>query len=281
MRSRCHLPSPGRRHHVYEHNDIRKRAAAHRGACSGAAPFAPSPFARGDYGGTAVREFAVALDGGDGERSFQAFLATPEAPPLAELPDLGALLDDHARLEAMPPRASAAGSSSWPGQGRHPRPRLDRGARQLRLRDAPPDPVRRWFADRGVAATRPAHILTGYERDHPGESLLIAFSLARSPLRVFRIGLILSLLVIPKRDWLAAVRDLRQAYERGLRSSVSTSVRWRKLLPLRSTRSSGDSGSLRSSAHPEGLWHPAPTAGMGADRSSSRGAGSDVSSAAV
>lgn len=215
-------------------------------------------FARKDYSGTSVQEFAVALDGGDGERAFQSFLAAPEAPRLlAELPDLGGLLDDHARLEAMAPGSLGRRFLELARRDGIQVRYLTEGARQLPDYAALlPDPVRRWFADRGVAAHDLLHILTGYDRDEPGESLLIAFCLPRSPFRVFRIALVLSLLVIPKRHWLAAVRDLRRAYERGRRASVSPSILWEELLPLPIEEARRRLGiAPLESAHPEGLWH--------------------------
>ena len=216
-------------------------------------------FARRDYSGTSVQEFAVALDGGDGERSFQSFLATPEAPRLlAELPDLGGLLDDHARLEAMAPGSLGRRFLELARRDGIQVRYLTEGARQLPdYATLLPDPARRWFADRGTAAHDLLHILTGYDRDEPGESMLIAFSLPRSPLRVFRIALVLSLLVMPKRHWVSAARDLRRAYVRGRQSSVSTSVLWEELVPLPIDEVRRRLGIAPfETAHPEGLWHP-------------------------
>lgn len=216
-------------------------------------------FSGKDYDSVAIQEFALALDGGDGERSFQAFLATREAPRLvAELPDLAGLLDDHERLAALPPGSLGRTFLALAKRDGIRVRDLTEGARQLPDYAALlPDEVRRWYADRGIAAHDLLHILTGYERNEPGESLLIAFSLPRSPFRIFRIALVLALIMTPKRQWLDFVRDLRRAYARGRASSVSPSVPWEELLPLPINEVRRRLGiAPLASVHPEGLWRP-------------------------
>jgi ubiquinone biosynthesis protein COQ4 len=216
-------------------------------------------FSRENYDSVAIQEFAAALDGGDGERSFQSFLATADAPRLlADLPDLAGMLDDHERLAALPPGSLGRAFLELAKRDGIRVRDLTEGARLLPDDGSlHPDEARRWFGDRGIAAHDLLHILTGYERDHPGESLLIAFSLPRSPFRIFRIALILSLFATPKRQWLGFVRDLRRAYLRGREAAVSTDVAWEKLLPLPIDEARRR---LRiaplGNAHPYGLWRP-------------------------
>jgi ubiquinone biosynthesis protein COQ4 len=216
-------------------------------------------FFRRNYDSVAIQEFAVALDGGDGERSFQSFLATEEAPRLiAALPDLAGLLDDHERLAGLPPGSLGRIFLDLAKRDGIRVRDLIEGGRQLPDYESRlPDEVRRWYSGRGIASHDLLHILTGYERNEPGEALLIAFSLPWSPFRIFRVALVLSLFATPKRQWLAFVRDLRRAYARGRASSVSTTVPWEELLalPIDEVRRRLGIAPL-ARVHPAGLWQP-------------------------
>jgi len=216
-------------------------------------------FRRRQYDGTTIQEFAVALDGGDQERSFQELRADAgSARLLRELPDLPALLDDHERLAAMP-----AGSLGRAFVDVARRDGISVGALTESARQLPdyaellPDPQRRWFADRGIAVHDLLHVLTGYERSEPGEGLLLAFSIPCYRNRVLRVGLVLALLVVPKRSWLPFVRDLGRAWRRGRAACASDRVPWEELLPLPVAEAQRRLGiAPTAETHPAGLWTP-------------------------
>lgn len=218
-------------------------------------------FARRDYDSVAIQEYAAALDGGDSERSFQRFLREPTASALlSRLPDLPARLDDHETLAAMPEGSLARAFLALAERDGIRVRALTESARKLPdYAEILPDPERRWFADRGIAAHDLLHVLTDYGRDEPGESLLLAFSLASFPARVLRISMLLSLLATPKRQWLAFARDMMRARQRGRQSSVSGGTEWEKLLPLPIDEVRRRLGiTPLAIAHPQGTWRRRP-----------------------
>ena len=82
----------------------------------------------GNYDSRLIMDYAVALEGDDGERGFQDFLAQPGARELdRDRPCLAAIMDDWDRLEQLRKR---------------PGPRLSRVARRDRIRVGDPWPAR-------------------------------------------------------------------------------------------------------------------------------------------
>jgi ubiquinone biosynthesis protein COQ4 len=218
-------------------------------------------FARRDYDGLAIQEFAVALDGGDQERAFREFCAEPaSARLLGERPDLPALLDDHERLAAMPADSLGRAFLEVARRDGISVRALSESARRLPDYDELlPDSERRWFADRGIAVHDLLHVLTGYDRDEPGEALLVAFSVPRYPVRVLKVALALSLLIIPKRSWLPFVLDMRRAWRRGRAALARDSVAWEELLALPVEEARRRLAiAPTAEAHPHGLWRLRP-----------------------
>jgi hypothetical protein len=83
-----------------------------------------------------------------------------------------------------------------------------------------------------VASHDLLHVLTDYERDEPGELLLIAFTHAFAPQRVLPIGFALGLLGAPASRLPAFLRDALRAWCRGRRARIRCSTPWEQLLRL-------------------------------------------------
>jgi len=209
------------------------------------------------YSSEAIMDFALALEGDDGERGFQELIACPEGIALArEGACLATLLDAESALAAMPEGSLGraylalaqrdrirvgdlvAGTSAWPDE-------LERA----------PDPWRRWFRDRATAAHDLLHVLSGYDRDRAGETALLAFAIGCNPKRVLRVSLALALLVAPKRRSPALIRYLYRAWRRGQEARIPRATRWEALLPLPLAEARARLGiRAASEVHPEGVW---------------------------
>ena len=212
---------------------------------------------RGNYDSRLIMDYAVALEGDDGERGFQDFLAQPGARDLEhDRPSLAAALDDWGMLARLP-----AGSLGRAYLALARRDRIRAGdlvAGSYALPDEhelAPDPLRRWYRDRMVAMHDLLHVLTGYDRDRAGELLLVAFTLAFAPMRVLRIAIVLGPFAIPLRALPGMLRDLRRAWRRGRAARISRATPWEELLPLPIAEVQER---LRiapeRAAHPRGIW---------------------------
>ncbi len=189
---------------------------------------------RHGYDDRAAMEFKQALEGDEVEQAFQRFLADPASVALLRSrPVLADALDDWDRLATLPDGSL--------GRRYH-----DLAARDgIRARDLVAadealtseqgglrDPVRAWLNARQVASHDLLHVLTDYERDVPGELLVIAFTHAFNPKRIFPVSFLLGLLGVPPRHLPAFLVDAFRAWRRGRRSSIGGATHWETLLTL-------------------------------------------------
>ena len=189
---------------------------------------------RHGYDDRAAMEFKQALEGDEAERAFERFLADRGAE---------ALLDSLAVL--------AEDLDDWATLGKLPEDSLGRRYRDLAVRDGirardltaadeaiateisgPRDPIRMWFRTRQISSHDLLHVLTDYERDVPGELLLIAFTHAFNPKRIFPISFLLGLRGVPKRHLIAFLIDAARAWRRGRTASIGGGTPWEELLRL-------------------------------------------------
>lgn len=181
-----------------------------------------------------IMRFNAALEGDDAERAFQAFLGEPGATRLLrDRPRLDAILDDFEALSRLP--EGSLGRTYLRLAERDQIRVTSLVEAELGLPEVAaclPDPVRRWFRARGVASHDLLHALTGYEREPRGELQIIAFSLAVSPKRVFRVGLLLGLIGTAPRAWPDTLRAILLAWRRGRAAGIPRSVQWEALLEL-------------------------------------------------
>lgn len=135
-----------------------------------------------------------------------------------------------------------------------------------------PDALRRWYRDRMVASHDLLHVATGYDRDRPGEILLLAFTHAGTPKAVFRVAIGLGMLSVPLRWWPTFAIDVGRAWRRGRAAQVPRSTPWEELLPLSlvevrrrlGIRPLAESHAGRIwRADPEGAWRRIPAAQAG------------------
>jgi ubiquinone biosynthesis protein COQ4 len=182
----------------------------------------------------AALDFALALEGDDGERSFQQFLGEPGAEDLLrERPRLEQLLDDFAALAKLPDGSLGRAYLALAERDDiRVTGLVDANQAQPDEPERAPDPVRRWFRSRMTASHDLLHVLTGYERDRPGELLLLAFSHAIAAKTVFRVSLSLGAFAVPWRHKLAFPIDLVRAYRRGRATNIPRATPWEELLAL-------------------------------------------------
>jgi ubiquinone biosynthesis protein COQ4 len=90
------------------------------------------------------------------------------------------------------------------------------------------DPARQWLIDRLTVLHDLWHIISGYATQPRGEAAIVAFSYAQG-LNYRPIPFFMALSVIMK---VARIRELRQAYRRGRRTSALILQRYEELLPL-------------------------------------------------
>ena len=182
----------------------------------------------------AALDYAAALEGDDGEHSFQAFLADPAAAALLrERPRLELRLDDFEALARLPSDSlGRAYLALAERDGILARGLIAANQAQPDARELAPDEVRVWFRARMTASHDLLHVLTGYGRDRPGELLLLAFTEALMPKTVLRVSLALGTLAVPLRHKAAFGLDLVRAYRRGRAARIPPSTVWDKLLQL-------------------------------------------------
>ena len=214
---------------------------------------------RGDFSDDLMMNYALALEGDDGERGFQAFRTEPGAHDLERnRPDLPATLDDWEQLSRLPKQSLGR---AYLALARRDGIRVgDLVAGSLTVQDEherAPDSLRRWYRDRIVARHDLLHVLTDYDRDRAGELQLVAFSLGVgvTPTRVYRVGIVLALLGVPPRILSGFARDLWRAWRRGISARIPQAARWEDLLPLpvEQVRARLGVAPLRD-VHPKGVW---------------------------
>ena len=186
-----------------------------------------------------VFELNAALDGGDLERQFQAFLGEPGAADLlAEGRDLLACLADRDALRALDPESLGATYLRVMEAAGYEADGLEQAADQVdAFAELHPGRARTWFASRQTAAHDLLHVLTGYGQDVAGEAALMAFSDGIAPrgarLKVNRFGLVSSLVESPRASRRMAARFCFQARRRGRRADIPLSFRWEDALAER------------------------------------------------
>ncbi len=202
-------------------------------------------------------DYALALEGDDGERSFQDFRTQPSAQDLLrDRPDLPATLDDWEELGRLPERSFGG---AYLALARRDGIRVEGlVASSLAMSDEQeraPDSLRRWYRDRLIACHDLLHVLTDYDRDRAGELQLVAFTLGVSPMRVHRVGLVLTPFGVPPRMLPGFARDLWRAWRRGRAARIPPDTRWEDLLPipLEQVRARLGVAPLRD-IHPKGVW---------------------------
>ena len=180
----------------------------------------------------AALDYASALEGDDGERNFQVFLAEPGAAALLrERPRLEARLDDFEALAKLPDDSLGRVYLALAQRDDIRVADLIEAAQsQPDAHERAPDEVRRWFYARMVASHDLLHVITGYERDRPGELLLLAFTQAIVPKTVLRVSLALGSLGVPLRHKIPFAIDTVRAYRRGRAACIPRSVPWDELL---------------------------------------------------
>jgi len=215
---------------------------------------------RHGYDDRAAMAFKEALDGGDADASLAACLAEPDSGRLiAQRPDLTARLDDWEALAALP--AGTLGSAYRSLAVRDCIRVRDLVEADRKHRSAESE-VQEWLRARLIGSHDLLHVLTGYERDKPGEMLLIAFTHGCVPKRIFRVILVFGLLGVPPRHLPRFLVDLRRAWRRGRDAIIPRSTRWERLLalPLDDARSRLGIAAT-ASTHSGRIWREEPSSG--------------------
>jgi ubiquinone biosynthesis protein COQ4 len=202
-----------------------------------------------------------AFGGGEFERNFQYFAASPSGRALLEeRPSLLAALSDRPGLERMPEASLGRAYLAYMGaNGFQPdgligvQNRVQ--ARWQREHGFPAlDPLRAWFRDRTILSHDLFHLLTDYGTDGVGEATLLAFSLAQLGGRgqtFLTFGAALE--VFRELGWRWLAYDFR-AWRRGRRASWLVALPWEELLPLRVATVRRLAGVAEASeVHPGGL----------------------------
>jgi ubiquinone biosynthesis protein COQ4 len=182
-----------------------------------------------------VFELFDAMGGRGDEPLFQTFVASAAGRRLlAEGGELADALADRAALARLPAGSFGRAYLAFA----EPRSFAADGLQQVSDRtigelNGALDPERRWFYRRLTAMHDLWHVLTGYATDQPGESALLAFSLAQGlGGRTFRLLLVAAAWTGPWARGLAFQRGLAAAWRRGQRSAPLVTARYEELLPL-------------------------------------------------
>ena len=191
-----------------------------------------------------VFELNVALDGGDTERQFQAFLREPGARELLdERTHLLAALSDRERLLALRPDSLGHVYGRLMELAGYEADGLPTEAGKLpEFAELHPGEERTWFAERSNCIHDLLHVVSGYGQDPAGEAALLAFTDGvygrAARMRVTRFGLLMSVLSAPPRSIPRAIRFTLRARRRGARARIPLSYRWENALerPLAEVR---------------------------------------------
>ncbi|HXK25269.1 MAG TPA: Coq4 family protein [Myxococcota bacterium] len=182
-----------------------------------------------------VFELIDALAGDAGERHFQRFLLTDDAPRLlAEKPSLLRALCDRARLEALPAGTLGREYARFMRAGGIEAQGLVDASMEAdrRTGELPLDPDRDWFYARIRDMHDLWHVLTGYGRDLAGEATLLAFTHAQTRNRGILAIVLAAVAKGPKSLDLWWPRYLLRAWLRGRRAVLLAATPWEELLPL-------------------------------------------------
>ncbi|HWU86795.1 MAG TPA: Coq4 family protein [Kofleriaceae bacterium] len=179
-------------------------------------------------------ELILALDGGDAERTFQEFLTEPGARRLIEeRSDLVAALADRDTLRAMAPDSLGRAYLALMEEDGYTADGLTLIQDQVpSFKLIAPDPIRHWFHIRSGALHDVCHALTGYGRDRAGEAAVNIYTAATCKVRVVLLYSFIGALAAPRKNYLANLAYMHQAWRRGLLSRIPLSTRWEDLLPL-------------------------------------------------
>jgi ubiquinone biosynthesis protein COQ4 len=185
-----------------------------------------------------VFELNVALDGGDTERLYQAFLAEPDGHALlAARPNLLEALSNRERLRAMRPDSLGRAYATLMDRAGLASDGLDQEAEKIpEFAELTPGEERSWFARRSDCVHDLLHVVSGYGQDPAGETSLLAFTDGvyghAARMRVIRFGLVASILSAPARSIPRAIAFAMRARRRGARAQIPFSYAWEDALPL-------------------------------------------------
>jgi len=183
-----------------------------------------------------VFELNVALDGGDSEGLFQAFLMESEgADLLLQGGELTTELADFDRLGALPAGTLGARYLQLMQSGNYAADGLSDEAGKIdEYGELYPGEARGWFARRQACIHDLLHVVSGYGQDVAGETALLAFTYGlfgrRLRQRVIRIGMLASVLTAPGGCRMKAAGFSFDAYRRGRHAHIPLSFAWEKAL---------------------------------------------------
>lgn len=179
-------------------------------------------------------DLILALDGGDLEQCFQDFLAEPGARQLIEeRPNLAEFVADRDALAAMGEGSLGRAYLELTDYDGYSADSLIQLQDRLdSFREIAPDPIRKWFHNRGAVLHDVFHALTGYGRDFAGEAAVNVFTAAVSSHRITRLYSFIGALAAPRDNYLANLSYMREVWRRGRRSRIPLSARWEELFPL-------------------------------------------------
>jgi ubiquinone biosynthesis protein COQ4 len=208
-------------------------------------------------------EIFTALDGGAEERGFQRLLADPMGMQLAAAqPCLLSRLSDRAALAALPAGSFGRAYLAYLDRtGFAPdglvalKADMEAQADSIGEHLRAPDPAREWFRVRGLLMHDLWHVLTGYETDDVGETVLLAFSCAQFTGRANRL-LVVGAGLRGAREYGARrlARALYEAWRRGRHAVWLPALPYEDLLaqPLETVRAGAKIAAIPV-AHPAGL----------------------------
>lgn len=177
-----------------------------------------------------VFEIIDALSGNAGEKLFQRFRGSLTGERiLRERRDLLAVLDDRARLNALP--AGTLGRTYAEFTEREQITGQGLADASMTGRQDDLDPERRLFFDRLRDMHDLWHVATGYGRDLAGEAALLSFSYAQTKNR--GVGFIVAVAWLRARGEAAGARPLiAEGFRRGRRARWLPAEDWEALLDL-------------------------------------------------
>lgn len=202
-----------------------------------------------------VFEITDALSGRGFERGFQKFRAHPDGRRLlAERPSLLATLADRAALRALPVGSFGRAYVEFMESGNLSAEGLVQAEAmaELRYREEPDDPARRFYGERIRDMHDLWHVLSGYGMDEAGEAANLAFTFSQIP--NLGIGLIVGAAALLGPSGVRWQRYLFRAWRRGRRAALLTVAPYEQLLaqPLDEVRALLRIQPARA-AHPEGI----------------------------